>query len=65
MEFPFSRVYIITGNVKAANVPDTAYSTGLYRGDGFFLKQELDMDTLLKEVEKGIRDQETQFEFKD
>ena len=64
-EFPFSRVYIITGNVDAGDVPDTAYRTGLYRGDRFFLKQKYDMDDLLKEVEKGIRDQEIDFEFTD
>ena len=61
-EFPYSKVYIITGNVEAADIPDTAYNTGLYRGDRFFLKHRLDMDDLLKEVEKGIREQEIKFE---
>jgi len=59
-EFPFSKVYVITGNTESDDVPDVAYSTGLNRGDRFFLKQKLNMDDLLKEVEKGIREQEIQ-----
>ncbi len=61
-QFPFSRVYVITGNVEAADVPDTAYTTGLYRGDKFFQKAKLDMDSLIKEVEKGIKEMEIQFQ---
>lgn len=64
-EFPFSKVFVITGNTESADVPDVAYSTGLYRGDRFFLKQKLDMDDIVKEVEKGIGDQEIQFELID
>ncbi|MDQ1351760.1 MAG: hypothetical protein QG657_2065 [Acidobacteriota bacterium] len=64
-EFPFSKVYIITGNTVATDIPDVAYSTGLYRGDRFFLKQKLDMDDLIAEIEKGIREQESQFKSTD
>jgi two-component system nitrogen regulation response regulator NtrX len=63
-EFPFSKVYIITGNVQTENIPDTAYNTGIYRGDGFFQKQTIDFDKLVQEVEKGIKEQEIQFDFK-
>lgn len=64
-EFPFSKVYIITGNTEAADIPDVAYSTGLYRGDRFFSKQKLNMDDVVKEVEKGISEQEIQFKLID
>jgi len=63
-EFQFSKVYVITGNTAASEIPNTAFDTGSYGGTRFFLKQNLNMDELLKEVEKGIKELEREFELK-
>lgn len=61
-EFPFSKVYIITGNLEVPRIPNVAYETGVNLGDGFFLKQTLTEEMLMKAVEQGITEQENQYE---
>ena len=64
-ELPFSKVYVITGNPKLEDTPSTAYLTGMYDGDGFFDKADMDFDLLKQQIEKGIEEQRIQLSLGD
>jgi DNA-binding NtrC family response regulator len=59
-EFPFSKIYIITGNVATELIPSTAYETGKLGGDGFFEKMNVDFDKLKRKIDDDLKIQETQ-----
>ncbi|MFQ5708791.1 MAG: response regulator [bacterium] len=54
-QVPNSKIFIITGNIEDKDIPNTAYMTGKYGGDGFYEKSKIDFDALRDNIYTFIK----------